>query len=235
MRKITLFLCKHNNLNVFFYSKNMIDNYRHQGLRRKMVDYLHLNKDISSKNVLDAMLKVPRHLFLDSSFLEFAYQDKPFPIGSSQTISSVYTVAFQSDLLNIKEKDKVLEIGTGSGYQTAVLCEMGADVYSLERHRDLFRKAKQLLAQLHYRVQIFHGDGYLGLPDHALYDKILVTCGAVEIPPPLLAQLKVGGLMVIPLGEKEQVMHVVVKLNDGKIKKIEYDNCSFVPFLRNKV
>ena len=213
----------------------MIDNYRHQGLRRKMVEYLQKNKDITNQNVLDAMMKVPRHLFLDSSFLEYAYQDKPFPIGSNQTISSVYTVAFQSDLLNVQPNEKILEIGTGAGYQTAVLHEMGADVYSVERHRDLFRKAKQLLSKLHYRVNLFHADGYMGLSDYALFDKILVTCGAPDIPPPLLDQLKFGGFMVIPIGKKEQVMTVIIKLDNGKLKKIEYDNCSFVPFLRNKL
>ena len=211
----------------------MIDNFRHQGLRRKMIEYLK-SKDVFNQSVLDAMLNVPRHLFLDSSFLEFSYEDKPFPIGCDQTISSVYTVAFQSTLLNIQPSDKVLEIGTGSGYQTAVLANMHADVYSIERHRDLYRKAKQLLSKLNYRVHLSHGDGYLGLPIEAPYDKILVTCGATELPSPLWEQLKIGGLMVIPIGFKQQVMTVFTKLNNGEIQKMEYDQCSFVPFLRNK-
>lgn len=212
----------------------MIDSFRHQGLRRKMVEYLKVTKDISSDFVLDAMLKVPRHLFLDSSFLEFAYQDKPFPIGSDQTISSVYTVAFQTELLNIKAKDRVLEIGTGSGYQAAVLCEMGARVYSIERHLNLFRSAKRLLNSLNYYPNLYHGDGYVGLPQEALFDKIIVTCGASEVPNSLLNQLKEGGVLVIPVGFQEQMMTSIVKLSGGQIEKKEYKNFKFVPLLRNK-
>tara|TARA_B100000902_G_C26893192_1_gene708434 strand:- start:79 stop:681 length:603 start_codon:yes stop_codon:yes gene_type:complete len=199
-----------------------------------MIKYLREHKDISDISVLNAMLNVPRHLFLDSSFLEFAYQDKAFPIGSDQTISSVYTVAFQTELLNIQAKDRVLEIGTGSGYQTAVLCEIGAKVYSIERHLDLYKKAKRLLKSLNYHPTLVHGDGYLGLENEALFDKIIVTCGATEVPPFLMQQLKIGGLMIIPLGFKEQMMTTIIKLEEGKIKKIEYENFRFVPFLRNK-
>ena len=199
-----------------------------------MVEYLRKHKDISDINVLNAMLKIPRHFFLDSSFLDFAYQDQAFPIGSNQTISSVYTVAFQTELLNVQARDKILEIGTGSGYQTAVLSELNAKVYSIERHLDLYKKAKRLLKELNYHPTLVHGDGYLGLEKEALFDKIIVTCGATEVPPSLLKQLKVGGVMVIPLGFKEQMMTTIIKLEDGKIKKIEYENFRFVPFLRNK-
>tara|TARA_B100002052_G_C15813881_1_gene567254 strand:- start:151 stop:792 length:642 start_codon:yes stop_codon:yes gene_type:complete len=212
----------------------MIDDFRHKGLRRQMVEYLRKHKDISDINVLNAMLKIPRHFFLDSSFLDFAYQDQAFPIGSNQTISSVYTVAFQTELLNVQARDKILEIGTGSGYQTAVLSELNAKVYSIERHLDLYKKAKRLLKELNYHPTLVHGDGYLGLEKEALFDKIIVTCGATEVPPSLLKQLKVGGVMVIPLGFKEQMMTTIIKLEDGKIKKIEYENFRFVPFLRNK-
>ena len=212
----------------------MIDDFRHKGLRRQMVEYLRKHKDISDINVLNAMLKIPRHFFLDSSFLDFAYQDQAFPIGSNQTISSVYTVAFQTELLNVQARDKILEIGTGSGYQTAVLSELSAKVYSIERHLDLYKKAKRLLKELNYHPTLVHGDGYLGLEKEALFDKIIVTCGATEVPPSLLKQLQVGGLMVIPLGFKEQMMTTIIKLEDGKIKKIEYENFRFVPFLRNK-
>jgi len=211
----------------------MIDNFRHQGLRSKMIEYLKKKCDITSAIVLDAMFRVPRHLFLDSSFLEFAYEDKPFPIGSNQTISSVYTVAFQSELIDVQPEEKVLEIGTGSGYQTAVLEEMGAKVYSMERHRKLYKTAKHLLNRLNYQSNLFYGDGYLGLPQEAPFDKILVTCGATEAPPLLLNQLKEGGAMVIPIGFHQQMMTLIVKTGD-KIKKIEHKNFFFVPLLRDK-
>lgn len=212
----------------------MIDDFRHKGLRKKMVQYLREVKAIDNEFVLNAMLKVPRHLFLDSSFLEFSYQDKAFPIGSDQTISSVYTVAYQTSLLDVKPNDKILEIGTGSGYQTAVLSEMGAKVYSIERHRQLHKTAKNSLAKLNYRANLFYGDGYLGLPQDAPFDKILLTCGAAELPDTLLDQLKEYGIMVIPIGFQEQIMTVITKFSDGKIEKIEYEKCQFVPFLRDK-
>ncbi len=212
----------------------MIDDFRHKGLRRKMTDYLEKKRGISDNFVLRAMLQVPRHFFLDSSFLEFAYDDKPFPIGSGQTISSLYTVAFQTALIQLKPKEKVLEIGTGSGYQTAILSELGAQVYSIERHRELHKKAKSLLKKLNYRANLFYGDGYSGLPQEAPFDKILVTCGAVETPPLLVEQLKPGGIMVIPIGFKDQIMTQFFKNMDGNIEKKEYENFKFVPFLRNK-
>ena len=198
-----------------------------------MVEYLK-TKGISNSFVLDAMSKVPRHAFLDSSFLEFAYADQAFPIGSNQTISSLYTVAFQTQLLDVNPKEKILEIGTGSGYQTAILLEMGATVYSIERHRDLYRKAKKMLKSLNYRSGLFYGDGYLGLLEHAPFDKILVTCGAPSLPPLLVDQLKLGGVIVIPIGFKEQVMTRICRGLDGNIAKKEYENFQFVPLLRDK-
>jgi len=198
-----------------------------------VVEYLK-TKGISNSFVLEAMSKVPRHAFLDSSFLEFAYTDQAFPIGSNQTISSLYTVAFQTQLLDARPKEKILEIGTGSGYQTAVLLEMGAAVYSIERHRDLYRKAKKMLKSLNYRSSLFYGDGYLGLPEHAPFDKILVTCGAPALPPLLISQLKLGGSIVIPIGFKEQIMTHICRDLDGNIAKKEYENFQFVPLLRNK-
>ena len=198
-----------------------------------MVEYLK-TKGISNSFVLDAMSKVPRHSFLDSSFLEFAYTDQAFPIGSNQTISSLYTVAFQTQLLDAHPKEKILEIGTGSGYQTAVLLEMGATVYSIERHRDLYRKAKKMLKSLNYRSNLFYGDGYLGLPEHAPFDKILVTCGAPALPPLLISQLNLGGSIVIPIGFKEQIMTHICRDLDGNIVKKEYENFQFVPLLRDK-
>lgn len=212
----------------------MIDDFRHKGLRKKMIQYLREVKGVDNESVLNAMLKVPRHLFLDSSFLEFSYQDKAFPIGEDQTISSVYTVAYQTSLLDVKANDKILEIGTGSGYQTAVLSELGAKVYSIERHRQLHKTAKSSLLKLHYRANLFHGDGYLGLPQESPFDKILLTCGAAELPETLLSQLKENGIMVVPIGFQEQIMTVITKFSNGKIEKLEYEKCRFVPFLRDK-
>ena len=212
----------------------MLDGFRHKGLRRKMIDYLKSKKGIINQNVLDAMISVPRHLFLDSSFLEFAYEDKAFPIGNDQTISSLYTVAFQTDLLDVNKGEKILEIGTGSGYQTSILSFLGSKVYSVERHRDLYRKAKLLLSKLNYHANLYYADGYLGISEEAPFDKILLTCGATEVPEVLLSQLKEGGLMVIPIGLKEQIMTVIIKLSNGKVRKIEYENFKFVPFLRDR-
>lgn len=212
----------------------MIDNLQHQGLRHRMVDYLNKKRGISSPDVLRAMKIVPRHLFLDSSFLEFAYEDKAFPIGSDQTISSIYTVAFQTQLLDVQPGQSVLEIGTGSGYQTAVLAQFKAQIYSIERHRSLYKSAKLLLSRLNYRANMIYGDGYLGFPDKSPFDKILVTCGAAEIPPLLLEQLKPGGHMVIPIGFKNQIMTKISKDIEGNISKSTYENFQFVPMLRDK-
>ncbi len=212
----------------------MIDNLRHQGLRKRMIDYLHLQRGIVNQDVLAAMNLVPRHLFLDSSFLDFAYQDKAFPIGSDQTISSIYTVAFQTQLLDISPGEVVLEIGTGSGYQTAVLSQLQATIYSIERHKSLYKNAKSLLSKLNYRANLVYGDGYLGFSDRSPFDKILVTCGAAEVPPLLVEQLKPGGHMVIPIGFKTQIMTKICKDIDNNISKYEYENFQFVPMLRDR-
>lgn len=213
----------------------LIDDHRHQGMRRHLVAELQ-RKGISDPAVLAAIAKVPRHQFIDdSAFLSLAYADQAFPIGCGQTISQPYTVAFQSQLLAVAPREKVLEIGTGCGYQTAVLCELGAKVFSLERHRPLYQATKQRLTAMGYRATLFHGDGYKGLPMHAPFDKVIVTCGAPELPRELLAQLKVGGVMVIPVGGEEgQSMQRIVRTAEG-FRSEEHGAFSFVPMLTDKV
>ena len=218
---------------------NLIDNAKHQGKRKKLISALK-SMGIESEQVLQAMLKVPRHYFLDSSFEDFAYQNKAFPIGTEQTISHPYTVAFQSEVLNINKGDKVLEIGTGSGYQTAVLFQLGAKVYSIERQHVLFNKSKRLLAEMRIKCYLHYGDGYNGLPDKAPFNKIIVTAGAPSIPKALFNQLSVGGSMIIPLGAKKQIMTLLIKTCKKSYKKIEFDNFNerhfqFVPMLKNKL
>ena len=210
------------------------DNYRHKGMRRSLVEELK-NKGISDENVLNAINAVPRHVFLDSSFLDFAYQDKAFPIGSGQTISQPFTVAFQSSLLEIKKNMKVLEIGTGSGYQACVLAAMGAKVFSIERQRKLYTKTKAFLAEFPYRIKTFLGDGNKGLPTYGPFDRIIITAAAPEIPQALIDQLKVGGMMVIPLSENEscQTMLRLTKQEDGSLSREEYGDFRFVPMLKN--
>ena len=209
------------------------DNYRHKGMRRSLVEELK-NKGISDENVLNAINAVPRHVFLDSSFLEFAYQDKAFPIGSGQTISQPFTVAFQSSLLEIKKNMKVLEIGTGSGYQACVLAAMGAKVFSIERQRKLYTKTKAFLAEFPYRIKMFLGDGNKGLPTYGPFDRIIITAAAPEIPQALIDQLKVGGMMVIPLSENEscQTMLRLTKQEDGSLSREEHGDFRFVPMLK---
>lgn len=209
------------------------DNYRHKGMRRSLVKELK-NKGISDENVLNAINAVPRHVFLDSSFLDFAYQDKAFPIGSGQTISQPFTVAFQSSLLEIKKNMKVLEIGTGSGYQACVLAAMGAKVFSIERQRKLYTKTKAFLAEFPYRIKTFLGDGNKGLPTYGPFDRIIITAAAPEIPQALIDQLKVGGMMVIPLSENEscQTMLRLTKQEDGSLSREEYGDFRFVPMLK---
>ena len=209
------------------------DNYRHKGMRKILVEELK-SKGISDENVLNAINAVPRHVFLDSSFLNFAYQDKAFPIGSGQTISQPVTVAFQSSLLEIKKNMKVLEIGTGSGYQACVLAEMGAKVFSIERQRKLYTKTKAFLAEFPYRIKMFLGDGNKGLPTYGPFDRIIITAAAPEIPQTLVDQLKVGGMMVIPLSENEncQTMLRLTKQEDGSLKREEYGDFRFVPMLK---
>jgi len=192
-------------------------------------------KGISSKEVLRAMEEVPRHLFLDNAFLEIAYENKAFPIGCGQTISHPYTVAFQSELLNINKGDKVLEIGTGCGYQTSVLAKLGAKVFSIERHRPLFMTTKALLKKLNIRATLFYGDGYAGQKAFAPFDKIIVTAAAPHIPTALVEQLAPEGLMIIPVGQgKHQTMIFITKSSDGTITQQEKGAFSFVPMLENK-
>ncbi len=204
------------------------------GMRNRLIDEL-AKKSIAGDDVLTVMRKIPRHLFIDKGFEKHAYEDKAFQIGAGQTISQPTTVAVQTHLLNIQKNDKVLEIGTGSGYQTAVLCEMGAKVFSIERQKLLFDKTKKLLDQFHYRVKCFFGDGYKGLPIYAPFDKIIITCGAPIIPTDLVAQLKPGGRMIIPLGEKVQVMNLLVKNKNGITDLQEFGEFRFVPMLEKKV
>ena len=212
----------------------MKDTFKHQGLRKQLVSLLK-NKGIADVRVLEAMNKVPRHLFLDSSFEVHAYQNKAFPIGADQTISHPFTVAFQSELMKLKENDEVLEIGTGCGYQTAVLLELGVKVYSIERQQELFKKTKLFLPKLGYRAkQLIFGDGYKGLPEYAPFDSIIVTAGAPFVPKPLLAQLKIGGRLVIPIGNDPQVMHLYVRTSATEFKKETFGEFRFVPMLADK-
>lgn len=206
------------------------DGYREQGLRIQLVGEL-AKKGITDQNVLTAIGKIPRHVFIDSAFIDFAYADKAFPIGAGQTISQPFTVAFQTQLLNLKKGEKVLEIGTGSGYQTAVLLEMGAKVYTIERQRELYQKVQQLLPQMGYRPQFFYGDGYLGKPTYGPFDKILVTAGAPSIPEKLLLQLKIGGAMVIPVGDVHQRMFRIVRTGETNFTKEDFGDFMFVPML----
>ncbi len=212
----------------------MKDTNKHKGLRNQLAKIIE-EKGITDLRVLEAIKKIPRHLFLDSSFEDFAYQDKAFPIAAGQTISQPYTVAYQSQLLDVKKDDKILEIGTGSGYQTAVLCLLGAKVYSVERQNELFKITSALLPKLGIRPKhLSFGDGYKGLPNHAPFDSIIVTAGAPIIPMPLMAQLKIGGKLVIPVGEKEQIMTMLIRKNETQFEKHEFGDFKFVPLLENK-
>ena len=212
----------------------MKDTYKHKGLRKQLVATL-ATKGIIDSAVLEAIGSIPRHLFMDSSFIDHAYQDKAFPIGANQTISQPYTVAFQSELLEVKLGDKILEIGTGSGYQTAVLCVLGAHVYSIERQLELFKKTSKFLPKIGYVAKrLIFGDGYKGLKDEAPFDSIIVTAGAPFVPKPLLAQLKVGGRLVIPVGEVDQIMTLYIRRGAKEFEKHELGNFKFVPLLENK-
>lgn len=211
----------------------MIDSYKHKGLRKQLVETIK-EKGIYNENVLMAIGKIPRHFFLDSSFDLHAYEDKAFPIGSGQTISQPYTVAFQSQLLDISKRDKVLEVGTGSGYQSCVLLELGAIVYTIERQKNLYQKTKMFLPSIGYKPKIFYGDGYKGLPAFAPFDKIIVTAGAPSVPKLLLEQLKPGGIMVLPLGEDVQIMTTFTKDENNIIKRAEHGTFRFVPLLGDK-
>ena len=210
----------------------MEDSFRHKGLRKKLIAEL-ADKGIEDKSVLDAFDKVPRHHFLDAVFTKQAYSNMAFQIGAGQTISHPYTVAFQTQLLEIKKGDKVLEIGTGSGFQTAILCVMGAKVNSIERQKELYLKTKPLLGKLNLNPKLKYGDGFNGWPTFAPFDKIIITCGAPFVPEELVNQLKIGGRMVIPLGEgKVQEMLLIQKSNDGTISQKSFGKFSFVPMLK---
>ena len=205
-----------------------------KGLCSKLIIELK-SKGIKDQKVLDAISVTPRHLLFDPVFRDkFAYQDIAFPIGENQTISQPYTVAFQTELLAVSRGSKVLEIGTGSGYQTAVLCQLGAKVFSIERQKSLFKNAKLFLNQNNYRAQLFFGDGFIGKKVFAPYDRIIVTCGAPFVPNDLKSQLKVGGRMVIPVGEGEvQQMKLIQRLNEDDFKETNFGDFRFVPMLKN--
>ena len=212
-----------------------VDSYKHQGLRKLLVQNIR-QKGISDQQVLAALETVPRHFFFDSSFLEYAYEDKPFPIGAGQTISQPYTVAFQSELLQIRKNDKVLEIGTGSGYQACILAEMGAKVFTIERQKTLFDRTSKFLPVVGYpTIKTFFGDGYKGLTAYAPFDKMIVTAAAPYVPDALLEQLKPGGILVIPVGANDvQIMTTFIKNADNTFAKKEYGAFRFVPMLEDK-
>ncbi len=203
-------------------------------MRQQLVETL-IKKGIKDKAVLKSIGKIPRHFFMDSGFIDHAYQDKAFPIAADQTISQPYTVAFQSELLQVKPGDKILEIGTGSGYQTAVLIELGAKVYSIERQKELFKKTSKFLPKIGYRAKkLIFGDGYKGLPEEAPFDSIIVTAGAPFVPKPLLSQLAVGGRLVIPVGDEVQIMTLFIRKDAKSFEKHELGEFRFVPLLEDK-
>ncbi len=212
----------------------MEDNFLHKGLRKKLVDEIR-RKGLDDEQVLSAVERVPRHCFMDSSFVKFAYKDQAFPIGAGQTISQPFTVAFQTSLLKIEKRDKVLEIGTGSGYQTAVLIEMGANVFTIERLKELYLKAKATLSDLGYHPNIFYGDGYQGMPTYGPFDKILITAAAPDIPKLLLDQIKVGGRLVVPIGGYgTQIMTLMEKNGEDDYDTSEHGYFVFVPMIKGK-
>lgn len=215
--------------------RNYEDSYQHKGLRKKLMDVLR-EKGISDENVLRAMNDIPRHYFLDSAFDKIAYEDRAFPISEGQTISQPYTVAYQTQLLQVKPNDKILEIGTGSIYQASVLAEIGAKVFTIERQKKLFEKTKQFIFKSRYpNLKFFYGDGYEGLPTYAPFDKVIITAAAPFIPPKLIAQLKPGGKMIIPVDEGEhQRMLRLTKQADGTTSEEAFENFSFVPMLSGK-
>ncbi len=212
----------------------MTDSYIFKGLRKRLVEILK-SKGISDEKVLNAILKIPRHIFMGKGFEKHAYKDSAFPIASNQTISQPYTVAFQTSLLDLKKTDKVLEVGTGSGYQAAVLSEIGVKLFTIERQRELYLSSKIILKNLGYSPYSYYGDGYKGLPTYAPFDKILITAGAKKIPEKLLEQLKIGGVMVAPIGERSsQDMLRITKIDDLKFKKENFGKFVFVPMLKGK-
>ncbi len=212
----------------------MTDSYKHKGLRKRLVETIK-NKGVGNQVVLDAIMNIPRHFFMAKGFEERAYQDNAFPIAADQTISQPYTVAFQTNLLDIKRGDKVLEVGTGSGYQAAVLLELDVKLYTIERQRELFQSSQILLKRLNYNPFCYYGDGYKGLPTYAPFDKILITAGAEEVPEELLKQLKIGGILVAPIGPRHtQDMLKITKIGNQKFKKESFGKFIFVPMLKGK-
>ncbi len=209
------------------------DTYRHKGLRKKLVETIRA-KGIRDEKVLTAINSLPRHFFMEKGFEEWAYVDKAFPIGSDQTISQPYTVAFQSELLQIKKRDKVLEVGTGSGYQAAILALLGARVHTIERQEALFHKTNELLEKLEVgNIRTYFRDGYKGIPEFAPFDKMIVTAGATNIPTALKNQLKIGGVLVIPVGDDQtQKMYRITRISEKEFEKEEFENFRFVPFLK---
>ena len=212
----------------------MLDTFAHKGKRKQLVEIL-VQKGITNKKVLNAIGTIPRHLFMDSGFVDHAYTDKAFPIGADQTISQPFTVAKQTELLNLEKGSKILEIGTGSGFQTAVLIEMGMHVFSIERQNELFKKTKLFLPKLGYRAKkLIFGDGYKGFKEEAPFDGIVVTAGAPFVPKPLMSQLKIGGRLVIPIGSENQIMTLITRISQTEFKKEEFGEFRFVPLLENK-
>lgn len=212
----------------------LVDSYREKGARKKMVELLR-DKGIADEKVLKAIGKVPRHYFFDETFWTQAYKDIAFPIGDGQTISQPYTVAYQTELLHIKPGDKVLEIGTGSGYQTCILLELGAKVYTIERQESLYKRTSQVLPHIGYHAEFFFGDGSKGIAEHAPYDKIIVTAGAPLVPEIMLKQLRIGGILVIPVGdENSQKMITVLRINEKDYERISLDTFRFVPLVGEK-
>lgn len=209
----------------------LIDGYRHKGMRNKLVQQIQ-KKGITNQRILEAIKMLPRHFFLDKAFEEWAYQDKPFPIAKDQTISQPYTVAYQTQLLQVKKGDKILEIGTGSGYQASILSMLGAKVHTIERHETLYLTAKKLNKELKIpRIHFYYQDGFKGIPHLAPFDKILVTAGATEKPQALLNQLAIGGQMVIPIGKDVQIMYRITRTSETNFSDEKFDNFKFVPFL----
>ncbi len=219
----------------YFFKMGLIENPRYQGMRKRLVEGLKI-KGIRNEKVLEAIGKVPRHLFMESTFLQFAYKDQAFPIGAGQTISQPYTVGIQTQLLQIEKGDKILEVGTGSGYQAAVLLEMGAKVFTIERQKELYTKVHKFLPEIGYKPACFFGDGYKGLPNFAPFDKIIVTAGASSVPEDLKLQLAINGRMVIPVGtEHRQEMYVIIRISEDEFKSEKHGDFVFVPLLKGTV